>query len=333
MRRSVLAGITVFACAHAAQSPALADDWRVQRIDTPARVQAIETVAGQVQVNAGGLWYRVVLNDKDATLNFIDRPMRPKNPDGAVPDGRIAMGQRDIARAWFAEPTDAYDHGVLGDKIEASALVIERSDGRRETVKLNGDAVFEDLEPRLADLDGDGRDEIIVVKSYLRRGSALAVIAERKGKYEIVAETPPLGAPHQWLNPAGIGDFNGDGKTEIALVRQPHVVGALELWSWIGGGLRKTAELPDTANHIIGSRALNMSVTADFDGDKVTDIAVPSLDRSKLRLLSFMPAHEIASVPLPAQAVTNLGLVAIENSPPAVVLGLADGSLVAVLRN
>ncbi len=330
MRRSVLAGLTLFACANVSQSPALAGEWRVQRIDTPARVAAIETVDGKVQVNAGGLWYRIVLNDKDATLNFIDRPVKPKNPDGALPDGRVATGTRDIARAWLAEPTKNYDHGVLGDKVEAGALVIERSDGRRETLRLNGDAVFEDLEPRLADLDGDGRDEIIVVKSYLRRGAALAVIAERKGKYEIAAETPPLGSPHQWLNPAGIGDFNGDGKIDIALVRQPHVVGALELWSWIGGGLRKTGELADTSNHIIGSRALNMSASADFDGDSAQDIAVPSLDRSKLRLLSFMPAHEIASVPLPAKAVTNLGLIAIENSPPAVVLGLADGSLVAV---
>jgi hypothetical protein len=222
---------------------------------------------------------------------------------------------------------------VLGDKVEASALVIERRDGSRTTVKLEADAVFEDLEPRLADLDGDGKDEIVVVKSYLKRGSALAIIAERKGKYEIVAETPPLGGPHQWLNPAGIGDFNADSRTDIALVRQPHVVGMVELWSYVGGSLRKTAEMPDASNHIIGSRALQMSATADFDGDKAPDLAVPSLDRSRLRFLSFVPAHEIASVALPAKAATNLGLVAIENSPPAVVVGLEDGTLVVVRRD
>lgn len=310
-----------------------AAEWRVQPIDTPARVTAIETVDGQVRVNAGGLWYRVALQDQSATLSFFDRPARPKNPDDAVRDSRVATGTRDIARAWFAEPTEAYDHGILGDKIEASALVIERRDGARETVKLGADAVFEDIEPRLADLDGDGHDEVIVVKSYLKHGSALAVIAERKGKYEIVAETPPLGSPHEWLNPAGIGDFNADSRTDIALVRQPHAVGMLELWSYVGGSLRKSAEIPDTANHIIGSRALNMSAAADFDGDKSLDLVVPSFDRSKLRFLSFVPAHEIASVALPEKAVTNLGLVAIENSPPAVVVGLADGTLVAVRRD
>lgn len=311
-----------------------AAEWRVQKIDTPARVTAIETVDGQVRVNAGGLWYRIALQDQGGMLSFFDdMPPKPKAPDGALRDGRVVAGKHDIARAWFAEPTEAYDHGVLGDKVEATALVIERTDGSRYTVKLGADAVFEDLEPRLADLDGDGKDEIIVIKSYLARGSALAVIAERKGKYEIVAETPPLGSPHRWLNPAGIGDFNGDGKTDIALVRQPHAVGQLELWSYIGGSLRKTAEMPDTSNHVIGSRALNMSATADFDGDKSLDVAVPSLDRSRLRFLSFVPAHEIASVALPAKAATDLGLVAIENGPPAVVIGLEDGTLVVVRRD
>jgi hypothetical protein len=327
-----LALATLALLAFAASSSAA--EWHVQKIDTPARVTAVETVDGQVRINAGGLWYRLALQDQSGALSFFnDMPEQPTLPDGALRDSRVATGKRDIARAWLAQPTDAYDHGVLGDKVEASALVIERRDGSRTTVKLEADAVFEDLEPRLADLDGDGKDEIVVVKSYLKRGSALAIIAERKGKYEIVAETPPLGGPHQWLNPAGIGDFNADSRTDIALVRQPHVVGMVELWSYVGGSLRKTAEMPDASNHIIGSRALQMSATADFDGDKAPDLAVPSLDRSRLRFLSFVPAHEIASVALPAKAATNLGLVAIENTPPAVVVGLEDGTLVVVRRD
>jgi hypothetical protein len=326
MHRTVLACLLLVASTMAAS----ADDWGMQKVDAPARVWALETTGGNVDINAGGLWYRVTLHDNVPALTFIERPARPRNPNGALPDGRVATGQHDIARAWFAAPTDIYDHGVLGDKIEASALVIERSDGRQETVKLNSDAVFEDLEPRLADLDGDGHDEIVVVKSYLKRGSALAVIAERKGKYEIVAETPPLGGPHQWLNPAGIGDFNGDGAVDIALVRQPHAVGTLELWSWIGGGLRKTVEVADTANHVIGSRVLGLSAAADFDGDGVLDLAIPSLDRSRLRLLSFKPLHDIADVPLPAKAVSNIGVLA--GASPAIVLGLEDGSLALVRR-
>lgn len=347
MSRSLFArvAVTLWLAGGAAQ----AADWHVQQIDIPARVVAVETADGHARVNAGGLWYRIALDGAESKLEFVDRVVRPKLPEEALPDGRVAIGNRDIAQAWLAEPTDRYDHGVLGDKIEAGSLVIELRDGSRQTIRLKDDAVFEDLAPRLADLDGDGHDEIVVVKSYLKRGAALAVIAERKGKYDIVAETPPLGAPHQWLNPAGIADFTGDGKPDIALVRQPHAVGALELWTWNAGALRKLAETADTANHVSGTRAIDMSAAADFDGDGVTDIAVPSFDREHVRLLSFATQEstdskeskdaketkprEIASVALPAKAVTDLALVTDGQGPPAIAVGLADGSLVVIRRN
>jgi len=327
MLRFVLA--LIFATSAAAQ----AAEWRVEHVNVPARVSAIETIAGEVHVNAGGLWYKLTTADDALSLVFIDKPPQPEHPEGALPDGKVVAGSRDIARVWLAEPTTRYDHGILGDKIEAGALVIETRDGKRQTVRLKDDAVFEDLEPRLADLDGEGRDSIVVVKSYLKRGSALAVVAARHGKYEIVAETPPLGAAHRWLDPAGIADFNGDGKADLALVRQPHVVGSLELWTWSGGALRKTAELPDIANHIAGTRAIDMAAVADFDGDKIPDIAAPSLDRTHLRIVSFAPdPREIASVALPAKAVTNLALVAQSTGPPAIAVGLADGSLAVIRR-
>jgi len=324
----------IFAISLAALATAAhAAEWRVSHVNAPARVNEIEMTEGQTRVKAGGLWYKIVPAAGRIALVFIDKPEQPQHPDGALPDSRIATGTRDIARAWLAEPTTRYNHGILGDKIESGALVIEARHGKRHIVRLEDDAVFEDLEPRLADLDRDGHDEIIVVKSYLRRGSALAVIGLRKGKYKIVTETPPLGGPHRWLDPGGIADFSGDGKTAIVLVRQPHVIGSLELWSWTGNTLRNTAELPDIANHIAGTRAIDMAAVADFDGDKVPDIAAPSLDRSRLRIVSFAPkARQITSVPLPAKAVTNLGLVADGAGPPAIALGLADGSLVVVRR-
>lgn len=331
MRRASLALCAAYA--GLAVNASQAAEWRIQRVDTPARVIAIETGEGQVRVNAGGLWYRVVFGGEQAKLEFIDRPAEAKPPDDALPDGRIATGAGEIARAWLAEPTTRYDHGILGDKIEAGSLVIETRDGKRQTVRLNSDAVFEDLEPRIVDLDRDGHNEIVVVKTYVKRGSSLAVIAARHGKYEIVAETPPLGAPHRWLDPAGIADFNGNGKIDIALVRQPHVIGSLELWSWGGDALRKVAELPDIANHIAGTRSIDMAATADFDGDGIVDIAAPSLDRTHLRIVSFAPgAREIASVALPAKATTNLALVAQSGGPPAIAVGLADGSLVVIRR-
>lgn len=81
-----------------------------------------------------------------------------------IPDGGIAEGSRDIARAWLAEPTERYPHGVLGDELEANALVVESRDGAISIHRLNDDTVFEFLTPMLADIDGDGRDEAWVVR-------------------------------------------------------------------------------------------------------------------------------------------------------------------------
>ena len=326
MRPAPLACLVFFLAASGAQ----AGEWHVQTVKTPARVTAVDPTQG-ARVDAGGLWYRLVIDGVEARLAYVDEVAKPEMPDNALPHGRVAVGTHDVARAWLAEPTPRYGHGVPGDKVEAGSLMIETHDGKVQAVRLKDDAVFEDLTPRLADLDGDGRDEIVVVKSYLKRGAALAVIGRREGKYTIIAETPPLGAPNRWLNPAGIADFNGDGKIDIALVRMPHVLGQLEVWTWSDKHLVKTGEFADTTNHVAGSRALEMSVTADFDGDRIPDLAIPSLDRTRLRLISFVPeAHEIASVKLPAKAVTNLARVGTEQGAPAVALGLADGTLALV---
>jgi hypothetical protein len=172
---------------------AQAAEWRVQRVNAPARVMAVETTGGYVRVIAGGLWYKIVLSADDASLAFIETPVAAKRPDGAPPDGQVASGSRDIARARFTEAV-ARDRGVRGAKVEAGALVIETRDGKRQTLQLKDDAVFEDPSPQIGDLDGNGHDQIVVAKSYPKRGSSLAVIALRKGRYEVVGETPPLPA-------------------------------------------------------------------------------------------------------------------------------------------
>jgi hypothetical protein len=328
MRLAPLACVVLFLAAGSAQ----AVEWQVQTIGTPARVTAIDPAQGTL-VNAGGLWYRLTLDGAGSRLTFVDEP-KSDAIDNALPHGRVVTGTRDIARAWLSDPTPRYGHGVLGDKVEAGSLTIETRDGKTQVVRLKDNAVFEDLIPRLVDLDGNGHDEVVLVKSYIAQGSALAVIGRRDGQYAIVAETPPAGAPNSWLNPAGIADFNGDGKLDIALVRMPHAAGTLELWTWSDKRLTKTGELADTTNHIAGTRALEMSAVADFDGDHIPDLAIPSLDRKRLRFISFVPdPHEIASVELPAKAATNLARVDTGQGTPAIALGLTDGTLALVREN
>ena len=304
-------------------TPASAE-WLAKVVPAPGRVTALERTSAEVRVAIGKAWYR--LSADAERLDVAPAPDLPAVPAGALPNARIAFGRDKIARAWFAEPTDRYRHGVLGDAIEAGSLVIERRDGQRSVLRLGADAVFEDIEPRIANIGGVER--IVVVKSYLSRGSALAIVDPNTSS--IIAETPPIGRPNAWLNPAGIADFSSDGTTDIAFVRQPHVVGILELWSWRNGKLQKSAEVADVSNHVIGSRALGMSATADFDGDGRPDLAVPSLDRRALRLISFTPEpHDIARVLLPARVATNVAAIMFRNRP-ALVAGLENGQFIMI---
>jgi hypothetical protein len=296
--------------------------WRLDMVSSPGRVTALQAMGGEVAIAVGASWYRLAADG--AKLEPAAAPRRMAVPAGGLEDGTVAVGRGIVARAWLAEPTGRYRHGILGDTVEAASLVIERRDGGRAVVSSGAEAVFEDLSPRLVEIDGTER--IVVVKSYLDRGSSLAIVDPAAGS--IVAETPPVGHANAWVHPVGIADFDGDGATDIALVRQPHVLGRLELWSFRGGLLQKIAEVPDVSTHAIGSRALGMSAVADFDGDGRPDLAVPSLDRRALRLIAFAPRpREIVRVALPSRAATDFGMV-MRRGRVALIAGLENGALV-----
>jgi hypothetical protein len=208
--------------------------------------------------------------------------------DGEIVPGTLsASGTNDIAEAWLISPTRRYEHFVRGNDAEGGGLRLRMTDGRMLTLMLDNSHVFEDRHPRLADLDGDGRDEIVLVLTSLTQGSALAVYGASGDSILLKAQTPHIGQPHRWLNPAGIADFDGDGQLDIALVQMPHLVGRLEMWTFSGGGLTRWGAWDGFTNHAIGSPHTGMAAVADFDGDGVADLAIPKASRIHLEVLGF----------------------------------------------
>ena len=164
-----------------------------------------------------------------------------------------------IVAARYAEPTGRYPHGVLGDAVEHGALEVTLASGARHRARLPTVLVFEDTEPRLADLDGDGAAEVIVVESHADLGARLAVWGLVDGRLARRAATDPIGTRFRWLAPAGAADLDGDGRVEIAAVDRPHLARILRVWRFDSGPDRLTpvAEAAGFSNHRIGERAIS----------------------------------------------------------------------------
>ena len=135
----------------------------------------------------------------------------------------------------------------------------------------------------------------------------------------------------RWLNPAGIADYDGDGKPDIALVVTPHIAGELQFWTLRDGEFEQLAEIGDVSNHVMGSLHQGLSAIADFDGDGVVDLAIASQDRRVLRFLTLSGGklRELGSANLPAPAAENFAVVAF-NGLPAVKVGLAGGRTLTI---
>lgn len=164
-----------------------------------------------------------------------------------------------ITHARFTEPTTRYAHGVLGDDIEYGALQLsitktgqnsQSSAGQSiVTIRLPQNRVFEDLAPRLVDVDLDGANEVIVVESNTRTGAQLAIYDASGTK---IAATPHIGTRFRWLAPVGASDLDRDGRVEIAYVDRPHLAKTLRIWRFDHGRLTAIASLPNLTNHRIG---------------------------------------------------------------------------------
>lgn len=206
-----------------------------------------------------------------------------------------AMAQ-DIASARLIAPTDRYAHAVLGDALEWGGLELTLSDARRLRFTLPDSHVFEDITARLADFDDDGRPEVMVVETSVTQGAALAIY-DADGRR---AATPYIGQPNRWLSPAGWGDFDGDGRVEIAYVDRPHLARELVFVRLEGDRLVELARAPGFTNHRIGDSSIAGGTVRCQGRDAVV---VASADWSRMMTVTLGPDGVLArdSGPWPAQ--------------------------------
>ena len=234
----------------------------------------------------------------------------------------VAQGQRDIAWAWLGSPTERYPHTALGSRTHAGSvhvLAATPAGANQEIIyRLPVNRVFEDLTLRLADIDQDGQDEIIVIESDALRGASVVVLGlddAPSGKMlKEKARSPAAGSTFRWLNPVGVADFDGDGKQGVAAVITPHIGGVLTLYHYRPPHLVPYARAMDISNHLMGSPEQQLAVIIQQPGQRPT-IIVPDMSLRALHALRWdgnganARLKELADVmPLPARVQRMTGM-------------------------
>ncbi|MBL4727042.1 MAG: hypothetical protein JKY83_10295, partial [Rhizobiaceae bacterium] len=205
--------------------------------------------------------------------------------------------------------------------------------GRTITFRLPSEEVFEDITPRIVDLDRNGTMEVITIRSSVRKGAAITIYGLNGSQLVQKATTPFIGLKHRWLNIAGISNFSRSKTLEIAAVITPHIGGSLRFYKYSRGKLLRRAVASGFSNHVIGSREQRLSVVLDFDGNGTPDIALPSADRRSLVVIGlkgkglFLVAD--AQLPSPInKAITLRG----KGKNVQFIVRLEDGSVYSVHR-
>lgn len=251
------------------------------------------------EADPAGRW-REVARSTDAVLPDA-RPVQV-DLDGRGDGGHIAV---------LAGPDGSrYDHGVLGDTIEATRVLWLERHGLQVLRELDLPAphVFEDMAPRPVVLPGaqPGRG-LLTVRSGPDGGQLALVTADpaRPRGLRLAALGDTVGGYHRWLAPTT------DGR-HLAAVHTPHIGGVLHIYQPEGERLTRRRLHGDVSTHRIGSRETDLA--AWLQGLLI----LPSQDGRQLRLIS--PAADWAElwvVALPGRAILT---AAVPEAPALAVL-------------
>jgi hypothetical protein len=224
----------------------------------------------------------------------------PNEAAARIPESQAIAGAQDVAWVWLGEPTRRDPHGALGSPVHAGSVSarVRSPVGAWQTVehRLPLSRVYEDRVPRLVDLDGDGRDEIVLIEADALRGAALVALGVNLSpdgpRLVGRARSPFVGSSFRWLNPVGMADFDGDGHLDLASVTTPHIGGVLLLHHYRPPALLPFARALDVSSHCMGALEQDLAVIVpgkaeSESGTERLTVIVPDMTRRALYALRW----------------------------------------------
>lgn len=138
-----------------------------------------------------------------------------------------------------------------------------------------GWAATSDVMPLTGDFNGDGRADVALLRRTAGWNTVPVAFAVGNGNWTVTNRS--VGAFAGWAATSGVmplvGDFNGDGRDDIALIRRtagwatiPVAFGNSGSWDVTNGGVGAFADWAATSGV--------MPLTGDFNGDGRDDIAL-----------------------------------------------------------
>jgi hypothetical protein len=247
---------------------------------------------------------------------------------GALLDTRLLYdGERGVR--FYSDPTDRYDHGVLGDGLEAQSVgLLEVDDLGGTSGAIGVGSVLEGITPIWVDLNGDAVRDVVVTVSDRQQGAQVQVI---DGTGQGVWRGPAIGQGYRWRHTIAVAPVGPNGETELIDVLTPHLGGVVEFYRLAGTQLEIVAQVSGFTSHVIGSRNLDMAAVGDFDGDGQLEVLLPDQRRESLGGIRRTVDGAVVAwqVPLGGRLVTNLAAVTLPDGGLAVGAG-HDGAALRV---
>jgi hypothetical protein len=236
-------------------------------------------------------------------LVLIDSKSQTRLPVNALIDTRILMDGNNRLLI-LTQPTNRYDHGILGDELEASGITLLETEPELRVIQnipIEAPDVIEGISPIWDDIDDDGVRDITVTLSNNQTGARIVSFRENG---TLLAESLPIGLVHRWRHQIAIAAFEPNKPPLLVDVRTPHIGGIIEYLQFNNGKLDIVKEINGFSSHTIGSRNLDSVLAGDFNNDGIIELLAPDQSQANLGVISIDGV--IASIPLDGVLTSNV---------------------------